>query len=406
MAAGRKNASQVKARNTRKVVIFTVEIVVILVMLVVLWKLVASGSSEIEGPSRIELFKPEEVGISNEIQEKKETGEIALKGYLNIALFGVDAKTKNELYSGSRSDSMMIASVNMDTGEIKLVSVYRDTLLNVINDQLKPVTKSTAKATAAPSPEASAVPASRVTSNDPYRKCNSAYVYGGAQQALQMLNMNLDMDIQTFVTVGYKGLSKVIDGLGGVWIDVDSDELLHINNYQIDIAEVLKCDYVPVKSTGYQKLNGVQAAAYCRIRYTTGNDFARAGRQREVLKAIEKEAKNIKDWNKLWDLFTACSDDIYTNVTNDQILDLLKNITKYSIVDEDGFPQADMRTVANIDVLRNREVGSAVVATSLESNVVWLHKFLFGDENYTVTKTVSDISKTIATETKPFLEQK
>lgn len=406
MAAGRKSASQVKARNTRKVVIFGVEIVVILVMLVVLWKLVASGNSETEGPSRIDPFTPEQVGISDEIQEKKETGESALKGYLNIALFGVDAKTKNELYSGSRSDSMMIASVNLDTGDIKLVSVYRDTLLNVINDQVKPAVKSTAKATAAPSPapspEASPEPTPRDTSKDPYRKCNSAYVYGGAQQALQVLNMNLDMDIQTFVTVGYKGLSKVIDGLGGVWIDVDEEELLHINNYQIDIAEVLKCEYVPVKTTGYQKLNGVQATAYCRIRYTTGNDFVRAGRQREVLKAIEKEAKNIKDWNKLWDLFSACSDDIYTNVTNDQILELLKNITKYSIVDEDGFPQADMRTVANIDVLRKREVGSAVVPTTLEDNVVWLHKFLFGDESYTVTKTVSDISKTIATETAPF----
>ena len=55
--------------------------------------------------------------------------------------------------------------------------------------------------------------------------CNSAYSYGGAEQAVKMLNMNLDMDFTNFVTVGYKGLSEVIDGLGGVYIDVDSEEI-------------------------------------------------------------------------------------------------------------------------------------------------------------------------------------
>ena len=108
----------------------------------------------------------------------------------------------------------MIASINMDTGDIKLVSVYRDTYLNI--------------------------------GTDSYQKCNAAYSYGGAEQAVKMLNMNLDMDITNFVTVGYKGLSEVIDGLGGVYIDVDSEEIKHINNYQIGIAEVLKCDYTPV----------------------------------------------------------------------------------------------------------------------------------------------------------------
>jgi LCP family protein required for cell wall assembly len=191
-----------------------------------------------EGP-KVTVLETEELQIPEEVQQDE-----TMKGYMNIALFGVDATKESLLYKGSRSDSIMIASINMDTGDIKLVSVYRDTYLNI--------------------------------GTDSYQKCNAAYSYGGAEQAVKMLNMNLDMDITNFVTVGYKGLSEVIDGLGGIYIDVDSEEIKHINNYQIGIAEVLKCDYTPVTETGMQLLNGLQATAYCRIRYTAGNDFKRA----------------------------------------------------------------------------------------------------------------------------------
>lgn len=369
MAAAKKRVGQQETKRKKKLIIFVIEIVVILIMLGVLLWLVTRSSDN--GPSRV-VLDPTQIGINEQIQQEKESGESPLLGYMNIALFGVDAKKDKELFKGSRSDTIMIASVNLDTGDIKLVSVYRDTLLNL--------------------------------SNDSYQKCNAAYSYGGAEQAVKMLNMNLDLDIETFVTVGYKGLSEVVDGLGGVWIDIDSEELEHINNYQIDIAEVLKCDYIPVKTTGYQKLNGVQATAYCRIRYTNGSDFMRTSRQREVLKAIEKEAKNT-DLVTLTKVFNACIDDVYTNISNEQIMKLIENISKYSIVDEDGFPQAKLRTVATIDVLRGNQVGSAVIPINLEDNVVWLHKFLFDNEDYTVTKSVSDISKTIATETAPFIEQ-
>lgn len=372
MAAGKMSGRQQETKRKKKLIVFVIEIVVILIMLgVLLWLVTRNPDS---GPSRVILPPPTELGINQQIQLEKESGESPLLGYMNIALFGVDAKKDKELFKGSRSDTIMIASVNLDTGDIKLVSVYRDTLLNL--------------------------------SNDSYQKCNAAYSYGGAEQAVKMLNMNLDLDIETFVTVGYKGLSQVVDGLGGVWIDIDSEELEHINNYQIDVAEVLKCDYIPVKTTGYQKLNGVQATAYCRIRYTNGNDFMRTTRQREVLKAIEKEAKNT-DLVTLTKVFNAVFKDdiIYTNISNTQIMELIENISKYSIVDEDGFPQAKLRTVETIDVLRGNQVGSAVIPTSLEDNVVWLHKFLFENEDYTVTKSVSDISKTIATETAPFIEK-
>ena len=359
----RTSAKQREAKKKRKITIFAVEMVVILVMVAVLY--VVMGNTNNEGPKRVELAE-EELAIPEQVIQEKEEGG-TMQGYMNIALFGVDATKESQLYKSSRSDSTMIASINMDTGDIKLVSVYRDTYMNIGTDK--------------------------------YDKCNAAYSYGGAEQAVKMLNMNLDMDITDFVTVGYSGLRKVIDGFGGIYIDVDSEELKHINNYQIGIAEVLKCDYKPVTETGLQLLDGLQATAYCRIRYTAGDDFKRASRQREVIKAIEKEAKKA-DYDTLSKVFNNAIGDIYTSISNEDILALLKNIANYRIVDEDGFPQESMRTTGNIGA-----TGSCVVPLDLESNVVWLHQFFFEDENYTVTDSVKEYSAKISENTTPYLKR-
>lgn len=355
----RVSAKQRAAKKRRKVIIFGVEIAVILIMVAVLYLVMTHTNNE--GP-KVTVLETEELRIPEEVQQDE-----AMKGYMNIALFGVDATKDSQLYKGSRSDSIMIASINMDTGDIKLVSVYRDTYLNI--------------------------------GTDSYQKCNAAYSYGGAEQAVKMLNMNLDMDITNFVTVGYRGLSEVIDGLGGVYIDVDSEEIKHINNYQIGIAEVLKCDYTPVTETGVQLLNGLQATAYCRIRYTAGNDFKRAARQREVIQAIEDQAKKA-DYDTLSKVFNSAIGDIYTSLDSKDILNLLANITKYRIVDEGGFPEETMRATGNIGAK-----GSSVVPMDLESNVVWLHQFLFDDANYTVTDSVKEYSRKIASDTAPYLNK-
>lgn len=361
----RKEPGRRRKNSKYKMIVFGVEIVVILAMVAVLYFVMNTSS---EGP-KVTVLDPGQLAIPSEIQQaKEEDPENKMRGYMNIALFGVDAKTDSQLLRGSRSDATMIASINMDTGDIKLVSVYRDTYLNIGTDE--------------------------------YRKCNAAYSFGGAEQAIRMLNMNLDMDIEKFVTVGYRGLSEVIDGLGGIYIDVDSAELKHINNYQIDIAEVLKCDYTPVKDTGYQLLDGLQATAYCRIRYTAGDDFKRTARQREVIKAIEEQAKKT-DLATLTKVFNDCIDDIYTNLDTNDILKLLENIANYRIVDESGFPQENMRTVANIGA-----VGSSIIPQDLESNVVWLHQFLFDDQDYKVTESVREYGGIIETKTADYVNKK
>ncbi len=347
-------------RQKMKIVIFSIEIILIAGMLVVLY-LVMSKSGE--GPKMAKL-NPEVLEIDEQVKQEKEEGG-TMQGYMNIALFGVDAETDSQIYKGSRSDSIMIASINLDTGDIKLVSVFRDTYLNIGTDY--------------------------------YWKCNAAYNDGGAEQAVKMLNMNLDMDITDFVTVGYGGLRKVIDGVGGVYIDVNEAELNHINNYQIGVANVLKCDYTPVESAGYQLLDGLQAAAFCRIRQVGNFDFERTERQREVIKAIEEQAKKL-DLATLTEVFNDSIGDIYTSLDSKDILNLIANIANYRIVEEAGFTKEDMRVAHNIGAK-----GSCVVPLDLESNVAWLHQFLFGDDDYTVSENVKEYGRQIQVETAPYL---
>lgn len=369
----RGNVRSRRKKSGTKMIIFGVEIALILVMIVVLVLVTRTNDAKV-----VEL-DPENLGISDTALAEQSklsddtdggdstttVGEIKASGYMNIALFGLDATSESQLYKGSRSDSIMVCSVNMDTGDIKLVSVYRDTYLNLGTDE--------------------------------YTKCNHAYFKGGAEQAIKMLNMNLDLDITNFVAVTYTALMDLVDGLGGIYIDVDSEELQHINNYQITIQKDFGLSsYTPVTQTGYQLLNGLQTAAYCRIRNKTGDDFARAASQREVIKAIEEKAK-ATNAATLVSVFNDVIDEIYTSLDSDDLLTLVQNINNYRIADEGGFPEESMRGTANVGAK-----GSCVIPLDLESNVTWLHEFLFEETDYTPSDTVQECSEKIASDTSKY----
>ena len=379
--SARARAALQKRKKKRRIIIFAIEIVIILIMLGVLY--VVMNVSD-EGP-KFTVIDPSEV-VPSEVQQAKDEGESAMLGYMNIALFGVDATNEKQIEKNSRTDTIMIASINMDTGDIKLVSVYRDTYLNI--------------------------------GTDTYTKCNAAYAKGGPQQAIKMLNMNFDLDIENFVTVGYNALMDVIDGLGGIYVEVKENEIVHLNNYQRSIVaqwkygvklddytvsekdfEVVKSsDYTPVTEAGYQLLNGLQATAYCRIRYV-GNDYKRTERQRTVLKAIQDQAKKA-DLKSLTDVFNKVVKQVYTSLDQKDMLELLGKIADYRIVEEAGFPQLEQLKTGNIGAS-----GSCIVPQDLVSNVEWLHQFLFEDEEYQVTSTVVECSEKIKKDTAQYLEQ-
>lgn len=354
---GKKMSAREKAKKRRnKIILFIVEIFVLLLMVVVLYGVVQG-----EKVGKVDL-KDEDIVINPEVKEREETTK--MKGYRNIALFGVDSTT-GALAKNTRSDTIMIASINQDTGECKLVSVYRDTYLNL--------------------------------SNDSYNKCNSAYAKGGPEMAISMLNMNLDMNITDFVTVGFAGLADTIDALGGVMIDVDEAEIHHLNSYQFTMSQDLKRPYQEVIQTGYQKLTGLQATAYCRIRYTAGDDFKRTERQREVLMAVAEEAKKASAAT-LNEIANKVFNEVYTSLDLTEIVELLGNISNYNIVDQAGFPNEQYRTTGTIG-----SKGSCVIPADLKENVEWLHSFLF-DESYTASSDVQSYSDKIKSDTSPYLK--
>lgn len=337
-----------KARKKRRrIVFFTLEILVLIVMVIVLWGVLRVGET-----GHVEIVETDIV-INDQVKEAAET---TMLGYRNIALFGVDS-TGGLLSKGTRSDTIMVASINQDTGDCKLVSVYRDTYLNL--------------------------------SNDDYNKCNAAYSKGGPQMAINMLNMNLDLNITDFVTVGFAGLTDTIDALGGVYIDVESNEILHLNNYQSCIAKDLKRNYTMVESTGYQLLDGLQATGYCRIRYTARGDFERTERQREVLSAVADQAKK-KPVSSLVNIANNVFDEVYTSLNLTEICDLLTDVAKYSITDTAGFPKDE-----HIGDKSFGTKGRCVVPTDLEADVKWLHEFLFNDNNYEPSDKVKECSRKI-----------
>lgn len=286
------------------------------------------------------LNKLNYIKVSKEEIEITEGVEENLKGYRNIALFGID--TREDTYEGSRSDCIIIASINEETKNIKLVSVYRDTYLEISGHGLD--------------------------------KVNHAYAYGGPALSMSTLNTNLDLDITEFVTVNFTSTKDIIDGIGGVEITVTNAEATQIPG---------------ISTGGTYLLNGEQALAYGRIR-KLDSDYVRTERMRTVVTAVFQKAKtmNVAELNNLADRLLP---EIYTNISKTEILNLIPKIASYSIVDSKGWPY-ETRGITIGGVW----YGSPI---NLEKNVTELHKELFNDEEYNTTDKVKEISEKIIDKT-------
>lgn len=286
-----------------------------------------------------------------------------MKGYWTIAIFGVDDRGKI-IEKSTNADVNMICQVNMDTGEIKLVSVFRDSYLNT-------------------------------SENGSYNKLNQAYFTGGPQQAVAALNRNLDMDITHYVTFNWKAVADAINILGGVDLEISKAEFAYINSFITETVEATGVPSTHVKSAGMNHLDGIQAVAYARLR-KMDTDFARTERQRKVIALAFDKAKKA-DIGVLNNIAEVVFEQVATNVDLKDVIYMAMNISKYHLGDSVGFPMA--RGDANMG-----KKGAVVVPQTLESNVVQLHKFLYGDESYTPTTTVKDISAKIAADTGMYKE--
>lgn len=346
-----------KPRKKRRKVLFILEIIVLLLFI---------GGLYVYGQISAKLDK---IDIQEtDLQEQDiVTNDQApqMTGYTTYALFGLDHRSRNEKLNTENSDTIIIASINNDTKAVKLVSVYRDTLLNV--------------------------------KDDTYSKANAAYALGGPAQAVNMLNTNLDLNITDYVSIDFDALVTVVDCLGGLDIPLSYAEIVHMNNYCVETAEETGKSYTPVELpepkpedqeaiVGTYHLNGVQATSYCRIRYTASLDMGRTERQRRVIQMIVDKAKKA-GLSTIFDIMDQVFPMVKTSVSKTEILKLIPAMIGYSIDETTGFPQ---------DYKFATVKGSVIVPTTLDSNVLKLHQFLYGNTNYTPTQDVLNKSAQIA----------
>lgn len=346
-----------KPRKKRRKVLFILEIIVLLLFI---------GGLYVYGQISAKLDK---IDIQEtDLQEQDiVTNDQApqMTGYTTYALFGLDHRSRNEKLNTENSDTIIVASINNDTKAVKLVSVYRDTLLNV--------------------------------KDDTYSKANAAYALGGPAQAVNMLNTNLDLNITDYVSIDFDALVTVIDCLGGLDIPLSYAEIVHMNNYCVETAEETGKSYTPVELpepkpedqeaiVGTYHLNGVQATSYCRIRYTASLDMGRTERQRRVIQMIVDKAKKA-GLSTIFDIMDQVFPMVKTSVSKTEILKLIPAMIGYCIDETTGFPQ---------DYKFATVKGSVIVPTTLDSNVLKLHQFLYGNTNYTPTQDVLNKSAQIA----------
>lgn len=338
--------NQRTCNNKRGLRIFLKILLVILIILVIFFSAVTFYVYN--KLSKVNYVTLENIEINEGVAEQ-------LKGYRNIAIFGVDSRGNN--FTNTRSDIIMIASLNQDTNQVKLASVYRDSYLYI--------------------------------DGHGYDKVTHAYAYGGPELAINTLNKNLDLNITEFVTVNFNAVIDIIDAVGGIQIDVDSEELGYLNKYVKDVNSELNRHDATLSRTGVSNLTGAQALAYSRIRYTAGGDFKRTERSREVLNATFSKAKklNVTQLNKLADILLP---KVQTNITPSEILGMIPSIYNINITEGEGWPY-------KTQFYNNG--ASYVAPVTLEQNVKQLHEHLFNDGDYEVTDKVKEYSNGIIKKT-------
>jgi len=278
-----------------------------------------------------------------------------LSNYRNIAILGIDARA-DTFSPGNRSDCIMIVSINKTTNDVKIASVYRDTYLKIDNRGLDKVTH--------------------------------AYSFGGPQLALNTLNNNLDLNISEFVAINFDSVKTAIDCVGGISLTLDADEVRYINSYINALNAQFNTSSPNITKPGTYKLDGVQALAYGRIRYTSGGDYKRTERMRTVLLKVFEITRGQSVGN-LTKILDSILPHVYTNIPKKQILEQLPKINSYNVVQDFGWPDVDM-----VDGRIINKVWYGV-PVDLEKSVSKLHEDLFDQKNYIPSENVKSISNSI-----------
>ncbi|MGN0194287.1 MAG: LCP family protein [Pseudoramibacter sp.] len=284
---------------------------------------------------------------------------------VNLALFGVDGRADVE---GSRSDTIMIASINFKSGKVVLTSIQRDTLARI--------------------------PKNSSVKTDSYTKINAAYSYGGPELAIKTLNQNYDLNITDYVTISFQCMIDSVNAVGGITVNIKDDSILkYTNKYINDYNRLNNTSAKTLTHTGKTHLNGIQALAYSRNRYSD-SDFGRTERQREVFGLVFKKLTKLSSL-ELASLITKISPNIKTSMSTTELTSMLQ-----------GYMQMKNKKIVNQHVPFDNYYayvtyeGDSIAPKSLTDNVIQLHQAIYGTKkSYTPSQTVNEINDGIVRRT-------
>ncbi len=308
-----------------------------------------------EKKAAIEEEKQRKDNFENSKDEKESEEETKKKrGSQDVVMFGVDSRT-GELGAGTRSDSIMIAHIDHDQKVIKIASIYRDTMVSI--------------------------------EGHGYEKITHAHSYGGPELALQTVNTNFDLNAENYVTLNFNSVGNLIDEIGTVEMDITEEEVQYINSYIDEVNGTRETNSSHITEPGIYQLDGTQAVAYSRIRYTEGGDYKRAERQRTILLKTFEQVKKLSYDEKL-DAINLMMGNINTDFSTTEIMELLEAFSKYEMNETTAYPQ----------VFYGGSVEGAwveVPCTLVDMNT-GLHEFLYGEQNYVPSAAVNSISETLS----------
>lgn len=303
-----------RSRRRRRVLVLSIEMIILVLLL---------GTAYV-------MKKYDKIQKVNIDKDEVDINEGAIKeGYTTVALFGGDSR-EGELGAGTHADTIIVVSIDNTSKEIRMVSIYRDTLLE--------------------------------QKNRDYNKANSAYFRGGPEEALRMLNRNLDLDIEDYVTVDFKALVDTIDLLGGIDINIEKEEVQYMNEFLQETADVAGTKAHFIEKSGEQHLDGAQAVTYARIRSTAGGDYKRTERQRLVIEKIFEKVIET-DIGTVNDIIDTVFEQVSTSFSLKETIGLASGLTEYQLGESSGFP------FDKTDGLRYKNAGLVIVPLGLRENV-------------------------------------
>ena len=363
-----KKSRKYKKMRRRKI-IFGIEITVLLILSGILF--VYAWINRSMDKMNQDTLDSSQIQINSEVKANTDLSQMS--GTQVIALVGVDARgvEGSELAESMNSDTIILCCIDHDKQEIRMVSIMRDTWMNM---------------------------AKYTDEYYEFDKANSAYNRGGPESMLSMLNTNLDFALTDYVTVNFKAHADAIDVLGGLDIEMTNAECVHANNYNSEVSEAQGVEYeaIPYDEdlgddySEVRHVSGALATSYARIRYGGGDDAKRTSRQRIVINLMVQKLK--QNPTKIPEILDKVMGNVSTSLTKNEILELGMHAVTYTMGTSYAYP-FQLCYGENVVNALGEDV---VIPVTLEFNVRELHEYLYPGLSYEPSAAVTEYSDYIA----------